>query len=331
MDTPKPEQTLSSQLDGVSNELKQILKIAKKGFVDIGGEMSRFSNGFATSAATGTSIRERIASDGAWGLDGLKKDIRAVHSEIQGVFAIIEDLVQRQQSFSDEMVAFISWSRSLERLAFIPPIVDHLPHAPDDMETHTLGAIIDNVMQSARPLGLELITSVQEATHHMHQLARRIDTDVTLSRHAVENMTQHTGEAVRHLNQAVNAIDLLCAQLEQRARTVNQVISHLVQNMQTEDISRQRIEHVLDALRMARQKWRRDPDHPDHRRWFVLALHICIAQLEDTQTNLTEGIHQIHDQIEAIHHLSKEAMEDVGNLRHGNRASGVIPAISNIT
>ncbi|MBF0186481.1 MAG: hypothetical protein HQL50_00990 [Magnetococcales bacterium] len=316
--TPHPAQN-DDTLGEILQLLKEIPEISHDGFSNITDHMGNFSSSFATGATRSISITELIESDGDMGLTPLRNDLRKVNREISGAFKSLDTLVEQQQGFLTLINKTLEWALTLEQDAFLPPIVDQIKaQSGERLEIQTLGAIIDSLIQQTRPLIHDVIMASEEATDVMNHLSRRVTADLESSRHGLTGIKKKTSQGTRTLTRIVKDVGSICSAMHDRSRKVNDIVFQMVQSMQYDDITAQRVQHALQALETGRDKLTTEKPSTRDIQWFTVASTIIINQLHATRDDAVKAISDSREQLDLIAELAREQVSDVSTIRkHG--------------
>ncbi|MBF0631888.1 MAG: hypothetical protein HQL89_12980 [Magnetococcales bacterium] len=292
--------------------LEDVPNITKAGFMNIADHMGDFSASFASGASRAITIRERIGvRDSEMGLSDLRLSLRQIYREITAVFGSLEVLIKDKAGFSKSMERITDWGLRLEQDAHLPLMVDQVRgQGKEELERQTLGAIIDSLMRQIRPLIHEVASSSQEASDIMNHLTRRIMADLETSSHGLDVLKKNTSNTLKRMSTAVTRLDGDCSTLDNQTEGVNEIIFEMVQAMQYDDISSQRISHVVVALKRAEEKLlalqaNSDPDPKTSLRWFVLVTRICTEQLRSINADLINAVGSMHGQLTRISDIAE--------------------------
>ena len=319
-DTPPPTDAVA-QLQLQIQSLEQIPAWSKTGFMNIADHMGDFSASFASGASRATSVSERIATkDSSLGLVSLRKDLKKTSQEIDGVFKVLDLLVKQREKFTDQLEKITQWGMSLEQDAFLPAMVDQVKGHGDGelLQQQTLGAIIDSLMRQISPLIQEIIEATRESANLICQLCRRLVNDLENSRHATEVIKKQVTNSMKNQAKAVHKIDGGCGRLEKQAEEVNGVVFEMVQAMQYDDITSQRIEHVNKTIEKIGEKLASQSQDEKECRWCAIATRISIDQLEEINTDLVTAVQTMHQHLIHISDLTEEQKGIVRAARDGS-------------
>lgn len=285
--------------------LGDIPNITKAGFTNIADHMGDFSASFASGASRAITIRERIGvNDSELGLTDLRHNLRQIYREITGVFQSIESLVKNKESFSSSMEQIADWGLRLEQDAHLPLMVDQVRgQGKEELERQTLAAIIDSLMRQMRPLVHEVSSCTQEASDIINHLTRRITADLDTSDHSLTVLKGHTTSTLKRMSTSVQNLIDNCTLVESQSDSVNEIIFEMVQAMQYDDITSQRISHVIAALQQAIEKLTTldTAENPQtNLRWFILVIRICGEQLRGINTDLVAAVNDMHRHLTRI-------------------------------
>lgn len=290
---------------------------SRQGFLRIIEHMGNFSSGFATAASRATSAREQIAADGEMGLTPLRADLRKVYRDIQGGFTSLAELIEQTQAFTASLEEVVSWSLLVEQDAFLPQVAEQLKGLEgEQLELKTLGAIVDNLMAQTRPLIHEAISSSQQASDAIGLLTRRLQRDLDASRFGMEKIRQHTDATLTRIGRIVKSIDQACGRMEGQATGSHTVVFEMVQAMQYDDITAQRLEHVAQVLHIVAERLLKQDKLDDAtRRWCFLALRMTVDQCEETSADLITATQTIHAQLTQLLDIAVDQANAIGLVR----------------
>ncbi|HAT48780.1 MAG: hypothetical protein HQL07_00815 [Nitrospirae bacterium] len=302
--------------------LGDIPNITKAGFMNIADHMGDFSASFASGASRAITIRERIGvNDSELGLTDLRHNLRQIYREITGVFQSIKSLVKDKEAFSSSMEQIADWGLRLEQDAHLPLMVDQVRgQGKEELERQTLAAIIDSLMRQMRPLVHEVSSCTQEASDIMNHLTRRIIADLDTSNHSLTVLKGHTASTLKRMSSGVQNLLKNCTLVESQSDSVNEIIFEMIQAMQYDDISSQRISHVITALERAIEKLQSlgtAEDPQTNLRWFILVIRICGEQLRGINTDLVAAVNDMH------HHLTRISDVAEGQKKSVSAAQGL--------
>ncbi|MBF0625264.1 MAG: hypothetical protein HQL82_10725 [Magnetococcales bacterium] len=310
-------------LDSLVHKLERIPVLCSAGFAAVANQMAGFSGGFGASASRATLIQERIESSGTMGLDSLTQDMVRVNEELGGVFKSLERLIGQKAPLAKRLENTIEWGLTLEQKAFLPRVVDQFKSTGSErMERNAQGSMIDNLLEQAGPLINEIVAATQETRDMLDQMARRLIADLDSSRHGAKLLDQHTGTALGRMAREVGKISSTCKHMEERSATVGGVVFEMVQAMQFDDITAQRIQHVVEALHKARTRIGNDTQAdgtPEAIRWFVIALRISIGQLRETTADLIKAVADMQELMSRIAGLAEDQVGDISAARTSAR------------
>ncbi len=310
--TPSAKQCIQ-QVIGL---LSQVPPLSNEGFQNISNHMGNFSSSFATGASRAIAIRERIESDGELGLTPLQNDLRKVYREITGAFREMEALANKKSAYIEQMRDIGEWARNLEQEAFLPPIVDQIRgRIGQGLEVQTLGAIIDSMIQQIKPLIQDVIGSSNEAEDIIHHLTRRISADLASSRHNLTGLKKDASALQRSLGKSVRKFDAACATMTERSSAVSSVVFEMVQSMQFDDITAQRIGHIITALESALEMVQKKSRSQKDKRWLALAIKIIMDQLQATTGDLMRAIEDTESQLTQIAYHAVDQTKSVSHVR----------------
>ncbi|MBF0293972.1 MAG: hypothetical protein HQL96_02195 [Magnetococcales bacterium] len=306
------------RLDKIIAALEKMPTICTNGFHDIVDHMGGFSASFAASASRAATIQERHKVKGkSMGLTPLQQELTRVNREVESAISQLTDLVEKAQTFVKTAEDLILWSLTLEQDAFLPLMADQLHgQGGDALERQTQCAIIDSLMRQVRPLLQDLISSLREASTLMQQLVRKILADLDISRHRLKVLKSSIRTAMGRMTELIQEIDHACKKIEGHAESNNVVLFQMMQTMQYDDISSQRLTHMAQAMRLAKEKLQAAPDDPKGKCWFAMATRITIDQLEETIADLVAAVMGMHGHLTAISDLAESQRKTIFSARN---------------
>ncbi|MBF0622036.1 MAG: hypothetical protein HQL54_08925 [Magnetococcales bacterium] len=309
------EEKTITQLNRILSLLSAIPGKSSEGFSNITEHMGNFSGSFATASTRASSIQERIKADGELGLTPLKSDLRKVYREINGIFKAMEGIVDTMSHFNEHMIHMVDWSMTIEQGMFLPPTVDQIKATSGErLEIQTMGAVIDSLIQQARPLIQDVIQSSQYASDGVNQLSRRILADLDSSLHGMGILRENSNRTLRRLGSSVKSFSKSCGTIDGRSGKVTNVVFEMVQAMQFDDITAQRVSHAVTTIEKIIEKVD-DGLNDDDRRWVSIAAHITSHQMTETVNDLLNAIENANGQMLRIEDLATEQVEDIGTIR----------------
>lgn len=295
----------------------------KEGFHRIGEQMGAFSGSFATNATRAASISDRVSSNSEFGLSAVREDLRKVYWEIKNATQAVETLISKKETLGEQLNRVIKWTLALEQKAFLPPIADHVKQRSDDpLEAQTLAAIIDNLMQQARPLIHETIAASQTASDVISHLGRRMASDLETTRHGLEGHKTSNADALKRMTNGIKGIHRRMEEMGDRAKRANKVVFDMVSAMQYDDITSQRLEHVVSGINDAQKKIpgaKGKKAGKKESRWFVAALHLAAHQVEDTQSDLQGAMEDVRRRLGDLATDAAGQVKESGDVRHIGR------------
>ncbi|MBF0309705.1 MAG: hypothetical protein HQL56_09275 [Magnetococcales bacterium] len=304
----EPTRRLAAIVEG----LHHLPVVGHEGFLNVGNQMGTFSGGFATSASRATSIKERIATGGELGLTTFKTDFRKIQKEIEGVFAATTSMMAYHEAFLQRLGNILNWSQQLQKETFLPPLVEQLRIGGGrKVERQTLCAMIDNLVLQVRPLLDEVVSSTQTAGDQMHHLTRRIRVELDASQHTTVAIQESVTETLKNMSRLVRQVDGVCVKMESHSDDVNRAVFAMVQDMQMDDITSQRIHHALTAVEKIDEKLEGGSGKKKAVRWAIVAARIVMRQLMESRDSLVTAVESIRGHLDSIAQTSARQTDDV--------------------
>lgn len=310
------ENDIRAALDLARNELYPMPDGIREGFLSIIEYMGVFSGSFAAGASRASSIRERINSQDAFGLAPLRHELRRLSRESKGVFDAFANLMVRNQEFSQTLARVTEWSFSLEQEAHLPSVAEQVRlRGGEWLEIQTMSSIIDNLMQQIRPLIHEMGANSQQAEDVIKHLARRLAADLENSRHSLNIFKRNSDRILARMTDDCRNMDTILDGIEERAGVTGESVFAMMQSLQFDDITTQRIQHSIDAVQLMQTKLTTMDSDPAMRRWMYLATRIVVDQLEETSTDLVTAVQSVHHHLTAIADQAVAQAQSVVGLR----------------
>ncbi|MBF0428863.1 MAG: hypothetical protein HQL94_08075 [Magnetococcales bacterium] len=307
-----------SQLTKITTTLEKMPVLCTTGFHAIVDHMGGFSASFASSASRASTIRERHMVKGkSLGLTPMQQELTRIYREVETAIKRLTTLLEQTHQFIKTTDELILWALTLEQDTFLPLMADQiLNQGSDALERQTQCAIIDSLMRQVRPLIQDLIASLRDATAQMLQLARKMAADMDLSQHRLKVLKNQTKTVLGRLSTSIAEIDQACQNIEGHAEANNGVLFAMMQTMQYDDISSQRLGHIAEAVRQARAKLTDSQQNdPKALRWFAMAVRISIDQLEETVADLVAAIQTMHQHLTTISDLAEAQKKTIFSAR----------------
>ncbi|MEO5346637.1 MAG: hypothetical protein H7834_09700 [Magnetococcus sp. YQC-9] len=306
------------QLDKIVATLDRLPPLCSNGFHGIVDHMGGFSASFAASASRASAIRERHSVKGkAQGLTPLQNELTRIHREVEASLKQMDTLLGQTRAFIQTTDELILWSLTLEQDAYLPLMADQLSsQGSDTLERQTQCAIIDSLMRQIRPLIHDLTASLQDASTLMQQLSRRLVADMDLSSHRLRALKSRLKEVLGRMGGSIGAIDQACQKIEGHAEANHGVLFNMMQTMQYDDISVQRLAHVAETTRQARDRLAGAQGEANGVRWFAMVTRLSIEQLEETATDLVTAVQAMHRHLTNITDLAEAQKKTIFSARN---------------
>ncbi|MBF0124238.1 MAG: hypothetical protein HQL60_02740 [Magnetococcales bacterium] len=309
------------RLTQLMQNLEQIPVWSREGFFHIGDQMNHISESFATNSSRALTIRERIGTADGLGVLSLDQDLHTVCHDMKMALSDIGTLIGQKDDWINRLEQVIQWSLSLEQEATLPASVDQLRSVGSErLERQTLCAMLDNLMQQVRPLIHETTTTCQLSEEAVGALARTIRTDLSVSHQRLDSFHDGNQATIDHLSASVANVDTTCQKIIEHADQVAQILFAMIQAMQYDDITAQRIQHSISALSQACDRLSSSKKTQENRRWSVLAMRIVVDQLKQTGQDMGAAIATIQGYLDTIIELSRQQRELVSSARGACRA-----------
>ncbi|MBF0175758.1 MAG: hypothetical protein HQL63_02745 [Magnetococcales bacterium] len=314
--------SIATKMDRLMSILEKVPETSKGGFSNIADHMGHFSGSFAASASRAVLIKERIDSSGDMGLHPLRKDMEQIHDEVEKLFVVLDKLIVQKSPLVKRLEKITDWGLQIEQRAFLPRVVDQIKSQNSErMERHTLGSMIDNLMEQTSPLINEIVSSSQETRDVLEHLMKRLGTDMEISKSSLDGLQKSAEETIQSMFKEVAKVQGICTGMEKRSDQVGSVVFEMVQAMQFDDIASQRVHHALEGLRQAKEKLQLaatadDPATNEKAvQWSLIAIRITIRQLEDTCNDLVGAIKTMQEHLASIGTIAEEQVTQLAQAR----------------
>ena len=302
--------------------LGQIPVLSKAGFSQVADHMGNFSVGFASGVTQAFAIRERLSVNKTdLGIKPLRNDYRRINQEINTVFQDISELIDDQIHIKEYLHKITVWALNLEQDAYLPTLTDQIRgQVSNALEQQTLGSIVDSLMRQIRTLIREIVLSTQESANLLNSLSRRLSADLETSKHNFSTLKSRSTSLMKQMTEMVEAMDLCCEGMEGNTNQVNSVIFEMVQSMQYDDITSQRIEHMVTTLERVEEYLSRPRLTNKDKRWVAIASSIVLEHAESASKNLFTAVESLHGHLQQISHLATERRDSVALARDNGMA-----------
>ncbi|MBF0614386.1 MAG: hypothetical protein G8237_11560 [Magnetococcales bacterium] len=307
-----------TQLDKIIATLDRTPALCSAGFHAIVDYMGGFSASFASSASRAAAIRERHSVKGkSKGLQPLQQDLTRIQREIESSLKHFDGLMAQTRSFVQTTDSLILWALTLEQDAFLPQMADQIiSQGSDALERQTQCAIIDSLMRQIRPLIHDLISSLRDASTMMQQLTQRLAADMDLSSHRLKALKSRLRDVIGRMGVSIAAIDEACQKIESHAEANNGVLFEMMQTMQYDDISVQRLAHITEMMRQGRERLAEAQGQTQPLRWFAMTTRLTIDQLEESAADLVSAVQTMHRHLTSISDLAEAQKKTIFAARN---------------
>jgi hypothetical protein len=272
--------------------IEKIPGVSKQGFSRVTDHIGKFSVGFASAPTQAFSVIERLSpDDNNLGLKQLQEDYSKIESETKAVLEGIDTLISEQSGLQAKLKAIEAWALEVEQEALLPAIADQIKgQISSELERQTLGSIVDSLMNQVRTLMREIILSSQEVDTLLGSSARRLGADLEASKHHFGNLKSRSDSLMQQMAQRIKSMNTSCGCLEGQTTQVNGVIFEMVQAVQYDDITSQRLEHVISTANRIDERLSLSVLTNEDKRWTVIASRIAMEQLTDLSGDLSGAV-----------------------------------------
>lgn len=306
--------------------LEKIPELSRSGFSQVADHTGSFSVGFASGVTQAFTVREQLAVDkNDLGIKPLREDYRRINQEINTVFQDITKLIEEKTTVKEQIHQLTVWALDLEQDTFLPAVVDQIKrHCSNELEQQTLGSIIDSLMRQVRTLIREIILSTQESADLLDSLSRRLSADLETSKHNFSTLKSRSTTLMKKMTDKIKAMDLCCESMESHTTQVNGIIFEMVQAIQYDDITAQRLDHTMQTLERVDERFNKPEMDTMDKRWAAIATNIAMEQLEEISTDLVTAVQSLHQHLTNIETVANErkntaiSARDTGMACHQN-------------
>lgn len=275
------------------NLLEKVGGISKSGFAQVTDQMGGFSVGFASGVTQAFSAWERLSPrDSHLGIKQLQEDYKRIDQETKSVLQGIGALVEQQTAIQEQLRLSTIWALELEQDALLPAMSEHVrAHFSGELERQTLGSIVDSLMNQIRTLIRDIILSTQESATLIGGTTRRLSADLESSKYQFSILKTRSTTLMKQMTDRVEAMSFRCGTLEAQSAQVSRVMFEMIQEIQFDDITSQRLEHVVTTIdRIVERVTATNKLKNNDKRWTAVATRIVMDQLQDLSSDLEKAV-----------------------------------------
>ncbi|MBF0183411.1 MAG: hypothetical protein HQM06_03335 [Magnetococcales bacterium] len=285
--------------------LEKVQGISKAGFSQITEQMGHLSVGFASATNRAFSVQERLSpNDNILGIRQLQDDYRRIDLETKNMLQGITSLVDQQSSILERLRTVTAWALDIEQESMLPSMSEQVKmQSGCELERQTLGTIVDSLMAQMRTLIREVVLSSQESAALLRNITRRLTSDLGNSEHDFLTLKARSTTLMQQMTDRVRAMSNSCNALETQTNQANRIMFEMMQNIQFDDITSQRMEHVITTMERIEQRISVVKLKSIDKRWSAIAARICSEQLTDLSAELLNAVQALQlnlDHIKAV-------------------------------
>ncbi|MEO5339172.1 MAG: hypothetical protein H7837_01450 [Magnetococcus sp. MYC-9] len=299
------------------NLLEKLAIVSKVGFAQVTEQMGVFSVGFASSVTQAFSAQERLSpQDSHLGIKQLQEDYRRIDQETKAVLQGIGELVSQQAGIQEQLQQLTAWAMDLEQEALLPTMAEQVrAQIGCELERQTLGTIVDSLLSQIRTLVREIILATQESTTLLGGTSRRLSADLESSKHHFSMLKTRSTALMKQMADRVQTMSHCCSTLDGQSAQVNRVLFEMMQEIQLDDITAQRLEHVHATLdRVVQRVTAAKLKNPD-KRWVAIASRIAMEQVEGLSADLVQAVLSLQRQLAELEAVAMERKKSMVTAR----------------
>ncbi|MBF0400318.1 MAG: hypothetical protein HQL80_01550 [Magnetococcales bacterium] len=294
--------------------LEKVATVSKAGFAQVTDQMGQFSVGFASSVTQAFSAQERLSpQDNLLGIKPLQEDYRRIDQETKAVLQAVGELVAQQSGIQDQLHQLTIWALDLEQDALLPTMAEQVRAqiGSGELERQTLGTIVDSLMTQIRTLIREILLATQDSSALLGETSRRLSADLESSKHHFSMLKSRSTTIMKQMVDRVQAMSNRCGSLEEQASPVNRILFEMMQGIQFDDITSQRLEHVIATLNQVAQRVTEGKLKNSDKRWVAIATRIAEEQLEGLTNDLVEAVSSLRERLGALEAIAGERKQNM--------------------
>ncbi|MBF0099003.1 MAG: hypothetical protein HQM04_04135 [Magnetococcales bacterium] len=301
------------------NLLEKVQGISKSGFAQITEQMGTLSVGFASATNRAFSVQERLSpNDSILGIRQLQEDYRRIDQETKTMLQGITSLIDQQNTILDLLRAITAWIMDIEQQSMLPSMAEQVKMQMGcELERQTLGTIVDSLVVQMRTLIREVKLSTQESASLLRSISRRLSTDLGTSEHDFMTLKTRSTALMQQMADRVRSMSGSCNTLDTQTNQANRIMFDMMQNIQFDDITSQRLEHVITTMERIEQRLAPVKLKSTDKRWAAIASRICSEQLTDLSGEMLNAVQSLQRNLELMKTVAAE------------RKSGIITAHDN--
>ncbi|MEO5363535.1 MAG: hypothetical protein H7838_07920, partial [Magnetococcus sp. DMHC-8] len=311
MTTPDAAPTPFARFQKQKGLLEKLSTISKTGFAQVTEQMGLLSIGFASAATQAFSVQERLSPQhNRLGIKQLQDDYHRIDQETKAVLQGIEGLVAQQTAIQTALQQMTAWALELEQESLLPTMAEQIKmQIGCELERQTLGTIVDTLMSQIRTLIREVILSTQESDRLLQSASRRLAADWETSEHYFATLKSRSSALMQQMTDRVVAMSTGCEGLEGQATQVNSLLFGMMQDVQIDDITAQRLEHLITTVGRIEQRLTAAKLKNADKRWVAIATRIAMEQLDDLCKDLVAAVLSLHQHMTRIEGVAVERKE----------------------
>ncbi len=290
-----------SVLAGVRSEISSVSESTEGVFLLVGGRLSELQTGARQIAAQATGITELIAND-AGSLAVLDEVLTSTCSstDAQDIAVAVAEIQKNARSIQRVIEAVRPVVRTFDMLG----VVTRIESSRFNGSGVTFVSLADTVSGLSRQIREQIgLTgdSAEVLLETVSQASRQISGVVQLHNESLRPLTMETSTELQKIREHRERVGQATKVLGQRMNEVSQSVGDVVTGLQSHDIVRQQIEHVVEAL------GRSDSTETEIAR-------LQAAQLRNSWTTFADSVQRIRQALTRIEHDVHEIADDAAHL-----------------
>jgi hypothetical protein len=230
----------------------------------------------------------------------------------------ITSLIDQQNTILDRLRSITAWVMDIEQQSMLPSMAEQVKAQMGcELERQTMGTIVDSLMAQIRTLTREVNLSTQESSSLLRSISRRLSTDLGTSEHDFTTLKTRSTALMQQMAERVRSMSGSCNTLDTQTNQANRIMFDMMQNIQFDDITSQRMEHVITTMERIEQRLAPAKLKSTDKRWAAIASRICNEQLTDLCSEMINAVQALQHNLEQIKAVAAE------------RKSGIITAHDN--
>lgn len=241
----------TAEMRTVIAELGDLNRTSERGFLLVGGKLADFMTALQRvrdgTATVADLLSSQRADEATAALQGVLAQSEGMESRLQSHSGLLHSVTAAARELSLPVISFATAVRTFRVLGTMIRIESsRLSQAESDLET---------LAADVHALTVELGRRTDQMLEGCEALRERAETSLAHTRRATSQQKQRLPELVEAVMEGVSAVQQRRSMAQQTALEIVKqyeralaLVSEIVSDMQSHDITRQRVEHVMAAL-----------------------------------------------------------------------------------